>query len=96
MCRLMDWTLKDNMVDGLFFCTTLTRRRGGHTPFVQTGAEAPDTSAETVKPDPGSFWEALRVVAGVGDENTDSCGVVRPLRIPLVIHPVRRTYVVVR
>ena len=28
------------------------------------------------------------------DENAESCGVVRPLRIPLVIHPMRRTYVV--
>ena len=27
--RLMDWTLEDNMVDGLFFCATLTGRRGG-------------------------------------------------------------------
>jgi len=27
----MDWTLEDDMVDGLFFCATLTSRRGGHT-----------------------------------------------------------------
>jgi len=39
----------------------------------------------------GSF----RGRAGVGDENAESCGVVRPLRIPLVIRPVRCTYVVV-
>ena len=32
---------------------------------------------------------------GVGDENAESCWVVRPLRIPLVIRPVRRMYVVV-
>jgi len=42
----MDWTLKNNMVDGLFFCATLTGRRGGHTPFVQ--------AREAVKQDPGS------------------------------------------
>jgi len=30
----VDWTLED-MVDGLFFCATLTGRRGGYTPFVQ-------------------------------------------------------------
>jgi len=47
----MDWTLEDNMVDGLFFSATLTGRRGGHTPFVQAGAETPDTGAEAVKPD---------------------------------------------
>ena len=33
--------------------------------------------------------------AGVGNANAESCGVVRPLRIPLVIRPVRRVYVVV-
>jgi len=53
----MDWTLEDNMVDGLFFCATLTGPRGGHTPFVQSGAETSDTGAEAVKPDPGSSWE---------------------------------------
>ena len=35
------------------------------------------------------------VGASVGDENAESCGVVQPLHIPLVIHPLRRTYVVV-
>ena len=56
MRRSMDWTLEDNMVDGLFFCATLTGRRGGHAQFIQTGAETPDTGAEAVKPDPGSSW----------------------------------------
>jgi len=57
MRRSMDWTLEDNMVNGLFFCATLTDRRGGHTPFVQAGAETSDTGADAVKPDPSSFWE---------------------------------------
>jgi len=43
----MDWTVEDNMVNGLF-CATLTGRRGGHTPFVQ--AETSDTGAEAVEP----------------------------------------------
>jgi len=43
--RSMDWTLKDSMVNSLFFCATLTGRRKGHTPFVQTGAEMPDSGA---------------------------------------------------
>jgi len=43
MGRSMDWTLEDNMVDGLFFYATLTGRRGGHTPFVQAEAETSDT-----------------------------------------------------
>ena len=86
----MDWTLEDTMVDSLFFCTTLTDRRGGHTPLVQAIAETSDTSAEAVKLDPGSSWEGH-----FGDGNAESCGVVCSLRIPLVIRPLRRTYVVV-
>jgi len=58
----MDWTLDDNMVDRLFFCNILTGRTGGHTPFVQAGAETSDTSAEAVKLDPGSSWEDHSVV----------------------------------
>ena len=53
----MDRTLEDNMVDGLFFCATLTGHRGAHTPLVQTGAETSNTGAEAVKPDPGSSLE---------------------------------------
>jgi len=55
--RSMDWTLEDNIDNGLFFCATLTGCRGGHTPFVQPGAETSDTGAEAVKPYPGSSWE---------------------------------------
>jgi len=79
----MDWTLDDNMVDGLFFCATLAGRRGGHTPFVQAGVETSNTCAEAVKPDPGCSWEGHSegLGAGVGNENAESCGVVRPLCI---------------
>jgi len=38
----MDWTLEDNMVDGFFFCITLTSLRTGNTPSAQRGAEASD------------------------------------------------------
>jgi len=57
----------------------------------------PDTGAEAVKPDPGSSWEVHSELVGasVEDENAKSYEVVRPLRIPLVIHLVRCTYVVV-
>ena len=57
--KSMDWTSEDNMVDGLFFCVTLTGRRGGHTPFVQAGAETSNNCEEAAKPNPGSSWEAL-------------------------------------
>jgi len=85
------------MVDGLFFCATLTGRRRGHTPSVQAGAETSDTSAEAFELDPSSSWEghSERVGTGVKNENTEFCGVVCPFRIPLVIHPMRRTYFVV-
>jgi len=43
MGRSMDWTLEDNMIDGLFFCATLTGRRRGHALFVQAGVETSDT-----------------------------------------------------
>ena len=46
------------MVDGLFFCATLTDRRGGHTPFVQAGAETSDTGAQAVKPNPHYSWQS--------------------------------------
>ena len=45
------------MVDGLFFCTTPTGRRGGHTSFVQAGVETSDAGAKAVKPDPVCSWE---------------------------------------
>ena len=56
------------MVDGSFFGAKVTSRRGGHTPFVQTGAEASDTGAEVVKPDPRCSWQSHsgRVGADVG------------------------------
>jgi len=57
MRRSMDWTLGDNMVDGLFFCATLKGRRGGHSPFVQARVETSDTRVEAVKSDPSCSWE---------------------------------------
>ena len=83
------------MVDGLFLCATSTGCREGLTPFV--GAETPDTGVEAVKPDPSFSMEghSKGVGASVGDENAESCGVVRKLCISMVICPVRRTYVVV-
>ena len=44
------------MVDGLFFCATLTGRRGDRISFAQAGAETSDTGAEAVDPDPRCSW----------------------------------------
>ena len=90
MRRSMNWTLEDNMVDGLFFCATLTGRRRGHTHLYKQERNRPTpvrrwlsrTQAVLGRVVPG-VW----LVAGVGDENAESFGVVRPLRIPLVIRP---------
>ena len=85
------------MVDGSFLCAKLTGRRGGHTPFVQTGAEASDTGAEVVKLEPRCSRQSRSGMVGadVGDESTESRNVFQLLHIPLVTRPVRRTYVVV-
>jgi len=56
--KSVDWTLEGGRVNGLFFCATLTGRRGGHT-FVQAGAETPDMGAEAVKPGTGSSWAVV-------------------------------------
>jgi len=64
----MDWTLQDNTVDDLFFCATLTVRRGGYIPLVQAGAEASDTSAKAVKPHcswEGDFCRRWVPVSGI-------------------------------
>jgi len=53
------WTLEDNMVNDLFFCATLTVRRGGHTPSVQAEAEIWETGAEAVLPDTRFSWKRL-------------------------------------
>ena len=52
-----------------------------------------DTGAETVKPDPGSSWEGHS--GGVYRCLELKCGVFCPLRVPLMIRPLYRTYVVV-
>ena len=91
----MAWTLEDDMVDGLFFCASLTGRGRGHTPFVHAGAGTSDTGAEAVKLDPRCPWHGHSRRLGAGGVSTESRGVVQPLRIPKVIRPERRTYVVV-
>jgi len=57
------------MVDGLFFCATLTGCRGGHIPFVQAGGQASDIDVEVIKPDPGSSWDGYSRRVGVGDKS---------------------------
>jgi len=85
------------MVSGLFFCATLTDRRGDRNPFVQAGAELSDTGAKADKPDPhcSSKNHSGRVGVGVGDESVKSGRVIQPFCIPLMIRPERRTSITV-
>ena len=85
MEKSMDWTLKDDKVDSLFFCATLTCCKGSY-PICASRSGNVWHGAETVKPDhPRYSWQGHSRRSGVGDESTESCGVVQPLHIPLVI-----------
>ena len=81
MGRSMDWTLEDNMSDGLFFCATLISGKGGHTPFTHASAGASDTDAEAVEPGPRWSWKrhSGNVGAGAGDESEGSLGLTNHL-----------------
>jgi len=85
MGRSMDWTLEDDMVDGLF-CATLT-----HKPYPLCTNRSGNVRHRCGG---GSAWPRLflggsfrGVGAGVGNENAESFRVVRPLRVPLMIRP---------
>jgi len=53
----MDWTLEENMVDGLLFCATLTGYRGGHTQSVQAGSDSVTRVSESTRLDSShDFW----------------------------------------
>ena len=86
MVRSMDWTLENNMVDGLFFCATLTGRWGGRPHLYKQERKRPTPVRMRLSRNQALLERVIRGGAGVGDENAQSCGVVRPLR---------RTYVVV-
>jgi len=68
----LDIGLEDNMVDGLFICTTLAGCRGCHTPFEQAGVETSDTGTEAVKSNPCCSQKSYsrRVGVSVRDERT--------------------------
>jgi len=91
----MDWTLEDNVVDSLFFCAAITGRRGGHTHLYKQKRKRSTPVRRRLSRTQALLGRIIPGGAGVADENTEPCGVVRPLRIPSVIHPGRRTYVVV-
>jgi len=83
----IDWTVKDNMVNGLFFCATLTIRRRGHTPICVSRSGNVRHRCGGGQAGPTLFL----VGANVGNESTKYRSILQPLRIPLVIRPERLT-----
>ena len=83
MGRSMHWTLEDNMVYGLFCCPTLRPHRRPY-PICTNMSGKVRHRCGGGEAGPRLFLRrSFRVVgAGVGYENAESCGVVRPLRIP--------------
>ena len=91
----MDWTVEDDMVDSLF-CATLTaaeraiphlyRQERKHPTPVRRRLSRTQALLGRVIP------EGWVPVSGI---EVRSLGVVRPLRVPLMIRPLRHTYVVV-
>jgi len=75
MGRLMDWTAKDNTVNGLLFCATLTSCGRCRTPFAQAGVETPYTDAEAVKPDSRCSCKGHsgKVGGNVRDKSMEPC-----------------------
>jgi len=63
MRRSMDWTVKDNMVNGLLLCATLTSHKRGHVTLVWVEAETSVTGAEVVKP---VGWQLIHTYADLG------------------------------
>jgi len=91
-----DFIALANMIDGLFFCVTLTGRRRGHTHLCKHGAEMSDTGAESVKPNPRCSWQGHSREGGCRcrgwkPESTEFRGVFQPLLITSVIRQDRRT-----
>jgi len=95
MGRSIDWTLKDNMVEGFFFCPTLTGRRVISHLYKQERKRPTPVPRRLSRPRfflGGPFREGGAVKGW-------KCGVLwgcPPTRIPLVIRPLSRKYVVVR
>ena len=91
MGRSMDWSLEDNMVDGLYLCATRTGRRSVHTPFVQAGAETSSTGLEagpTVRrPDPRCSWKGNSRGGGCRCRGW-KCGVLQGCTCPTIPHSI--------
>ena len=93
--RSMDWTLEDNMVDGFSFAPH-SQVAEEAIPYLYMQEQKHPISVRRRLSGPTLFLGgSFRVLSGVGDENVWVLWVVRPLRIPMVIRPLRRASVVV-
>jgi len=85
------------MVNGLFFCDTLTGHRGSHTQLYSEELKRTTPVRRRLSRTRALLGRAIagRKGTGVWNKNAESCRVGRPLCIPLVIRSLPRTYVVV-
>ena len=70
MGRSIDWALQDNMMDGLFFCASLTGCRKGHTICVSRSGKVRHRWGG-IKPEPRCSWQGHSRRVGA-DESTES------------------------
>jgi len=90
MRRLMDWTLENNMVDGLFFCANSQAAEQAIPYLYKQELKRPTPVRRRL-----SRTHAVLGRAIPGGWCRCQGWKYQPLRIPLLIRPVRRTYFVV-
>ena len=93
MGRSIDWTLEDNMVDGLFICATLTGRRGDIPHLYKQERKRPTPVQRRLSRTQAVLGRVItRGWVPVSEIKVwGLAGIVRPLHIPLVIRPMRCT-----
>jgi len=82
------------MVNGQFFCATSQVAEEAIPHLYKQERKRPTSVRRGLSRTHAVLGRA--VGADVGDDSTESRAVLQPLRIPSVIRPVRRTYVVCR
>ena len=78
----MDWTLEDNMIDGLFFCATLAGRRSGH--LCKQEQKRPTPVRERLRRGHRCSWQGHSRRVGRGWKSRSA---LQTSRIPSVTRP---------
>jgi len=90
----MDWSIKDKMVNGLFFCATITSRRRAIPHLCKHDQKCPTLVRRQLSQTHAVLGRAERGGANVKDGSTEYRCVILPPRIQLLIFPERHTSVV--